>query len=187
MTMPPKKLKPDELNEVNGGVYFGFVDNFGGTSGDDSIRGTSGRDMIFGHEGNDTLIGQGGDDALYGGAGADLMSGGSGDDMMDAGLSDGASDSLYGGEGNDRFFWEPGSGNDFFDGGDGRDTLWLMGVGLQNTLSGLQLDDPSVTINVSDGQISFTDQFGEPVGVSGSLTIGGEKITFASLNVLYAP
>ncbi len=124
---------------------------------------------------------------MYGGTGADLMSGGSGDDMMDGGARDGASDSLHGGEGSDRFFWEPGSGNDFFNGGDGRDMLWLTGVGLQNALSGLQLDDPSVRINVNGSQISFSDQFGEPVGVSGSMTIGGEKITFTNLDMFNAP
>ncbi|NKE46946.1 hypothetical protein HB662_19355 [Roseomonas frigidaquae] len=188
MTTPPRILSTEELNHVSGGVYDGFDDGEqDGTAGDDSMRGGSGRDMLFGHEGQDTLLGGSGNDAMDGGDGADLMSGGSGEDLMEGGRGDGDSDSLFGGEDGDRLFWQPGNGNDFFDGGDGRDMLWLTGVGVQGLLAGLQLDDPSVRINVNGNQVSFSDQFGEPIGVSGSVTVGGERLSFTSIEIFTAP
>ncbi|NKC34510.1 calcium-binding protein [Falsiroseomonas selenitidurans] len=187
MTTPPKTLPAAALNRISGGVYDGFVEDQDGTAGADSLRGSGGRDMLFGHGGDDTLLGGSGNDALDGGAGADLMAGGAGDDLMEGGRGDGAADRLHGGEGSDRFFWQPGDGNDAFDGGDGRDTLWLTGVGMPGLLAGLQLDDPTVRMHVDGNQVSFTDIFGEPVGVSGSVTLGGERLTFASISFFTAP
>lgn len=105
-----------------------FVDNastrgqllqqFQGTSGNDTINGSEGGDQITGLAGDDILNGFGGNDILSGGDGNDTLDGGDGDDVLQGGNND---DTLIGGLGID--FITPGSGNDIVSGGDGDDAI----------------------------------------------------------------
>ena len=87
--------------------YAYVLDNFTGTSDNDSLVGTSGNDFISGQAGNDTLRGLAGNDNLDGGPGDDVIDGGADYDHVDyyfapAGITlNLATGSVAGGYGND--------------------------------------------------------------------------------------
>lgn len=186
----PTPLDQDHLTLVTGGASGGQVTLDGG-EGDDtiivsgisgSIIGGEGHDVLVGGELDDTFSGGEGHDAIFGGGGSDVMEGGEGHDWMDGGVDDGASDTARGGEGNDAFVWGPGDGNDSFDGGEGRDWLFLDGVTLDQVKELIRFDQDGVTlVERPDGSIAFTDADGNPMTVSGSLTVDGHTISFENI------
>jgi hypothetical protein len=84
-----------------------------GGLGNDQLTGSSEADVLDGGLGDDTVTGAAGNDTLRGGAGNDRVEGGEGSDLLDGGL-----------------------GNDLLLGGDGRDTLYAVGGGALDTLTG---------------------------------------------------
>lgn len=57
------------------------IEEYRGSTGNDTINGTAGNDRIGGEAGADTLTGGAGNDYLDGGAGIDTITGGNGDDI----------------------------------------------------------------------------------------------------------
>jgi Ca2+-binding RTX toxin-like protein len=147
--------------------------------GNDWVAAGAGNDRVDGGSGNDLITGESGNDTLIGGSGSDEMYGGAGDDLMFGGDQDGAVDSAVGGAGNDGYTWRPGDGNDIFGGEAGTDTLYLPTVTLSQLQAGL--NTPGVQIQVVDGTVTFANANGDAVSASGTLTIGGETITFQTL------
>lgn len=131
---------------------------------------------MVGLGGNDHLYSAGGNDTVTGGSGTDRMDGGSGDDLMAGGAG---TDSVSGGEGHDTILWSPEEGNDVLNGGEGVDTLRLevTGMSLQDVLGALTLAPGSAQPQIVDGVMVLT-------GVSGTLTIGGETLTFSGFERL---
>ncbi|MBP0493059.1 calcium-binding protein [Pararoseomonas indoligenes] len=187
--MPPKPLPLDDLDKVVGGADIrtgseanyivagdgnDFVDAGGGG---DYAEGGAGNDVLMGGAGDDVLIGEAGDDVLNGGAGSDLMEGGDGNDII-GGAGDNAADGALGGAGNDVFAWSPGSGNDYFDGGQGRDIVLIQGMSLSQVQQGLQVHTPGLQMQVSGGNVSFTNAQGQAQTFSGQVSIGGETLRF---------
>ena len=193
MTDPNKTKSLDDaaLGAVVGGNRYTYLP---GTSGNDSIGATDGVDLIYGYEGQDTIAagdghdvvdagdgddsvrGDGGHDRILGGSGQDTLLGGAGDDHLIGGEGD---DTIMGGTGQDTFFWHPGDGNDTVIGGEGDDTLRLedSGYSLQQLFSMIHVDPGSPAPRMENGFIDLK-------GVSGSITIGHETITFSQLERL---
>jgi hypothetical protein len=96
----------------------GVNDYISGGDGNDSLAGGAGYDLLRGDDGNDTLDGGADGDRLFGGAGADSVSGGLGNDELHG---DDGNDTLVAGDGNDSL--EGGAGVDLLTGGLGSDTL----------------------------------------------------------------
>ena len=202
MTDPNKTKSLDDaaLGAVVGGNRYTYLP---GTSGNDSIGATDGVDLIYGYEGQDTIAagdghdvvdagdgddsvrGDGGHDRILGGSGQDTLLGGAGDDHLIGGEGDDTivggtgQDSLVGGTGQDTFFWHPGDGNDTVNGGSGDDTLRLedSGYSLEQLFGMIRVDPGSPAPRMDNGFIDLK-------GVSGSITIGHETITFSDLERL---
>ena len=169
---PVQPLDDSALSQVSGGAFTNYSDSVrgGGGSetfhagdGNDSVAGGSGQDTINGDAGNDLLMGNSGNDVLNGGAGSDLLIGGAGADRVN------------GGDGNDVARWQPGEGNDTIDGGTGTDQLILEGVNMtpQQLLAAITVTGGAQP-SIQGSSVNLT-------GVSGYITINGERITFANL------
>lgn len=124
----------------------------------DYMGGTWQSDVLSGGGGDDTIMGHGGNDFIAGGAGADLIDGG---------------------EGDDRITWATGQGNDTINGGDGNDalTLNIPGMSLEELLASIELAEGSAAPFVNGATINVT-------GVTGTLVIGDERISFSNLESL---
>jgi Ca2+-binding RTX toxin-like protein len=110
------ELLPHPSGDETG--YEGYLEDFLGGNGNDSVNGGGGDDLITGGAGIDRLDGGEGSDTLYSGSGNDTISGGNGNDFAFGGTGD---DSLSGGLGIDNF--EGNLGNDTIQGEDGDDGL----------------------------------------------------------------
>jgi Ca2+-binding RTX toxin-like protein len=178
------KLDDEALSQVTGGVLGGGNDSAGGGSGNDlmnaqggndSIRGGGGGDMMDGGSGNDVVMGNQGNDTITGGAGSDVLIGGTGADVING-------DQVYGEQGNDVIRWHLGDGNDTINGGGGTDQLILEDTGMtvQQLLAAITVTSGSQpTIQGQGHSINLT-------GVTGYITIGGERINFSGLESLVA-
>jgi len=102
LTRGVKLLGNSYQNELMGG---GGNDTISGLEGLDSIWGAGGNDSIDGGPGNDSILGESGDDTIFGGQGNDYLSGGAGNDLL-----------------------QGDSGDDPIEGGNGIDTLLLLGL-----------------------------------------------------------
>jgi len=124
----------------------------------DYMGGTWQSDVLSGGGGDDTIMGHGGNDFIAGGAGADLIDGG---------------------EGDDRITWATGQGNDTINGGDGNDalTLNIPGMSLEDLLASIELAEGSAVPFVNGAAINVA-------GVTGTLVIGEERISFSNLESL---
>jgi len=157
-TLPstPQPLDAAALDRVVGGAKMSLGEP--STDGDQAIQGTMMGDMLQGGDGQDTILGEGGDDQIVGGFGADHVESGSG---------------------NDTVIWSPGQGNDTIDGGAGSDTLLvnIRGLTLDGLLAAIQTAPGSAAPSIQDGTISLA-------GVTGTLVIGDERISFSNLETL---
>jgi Ca2+-binding RTX toxin-like protein len=173
MTTKKQELGAAALDQVTGGrpAGYGYA-----TQGDDQLSGQSYGEQMVGLGGNDQLYSAGGNDTVTGGTGTDRMDGGSGDDLMAGGAG---TDVVSGSGGNDTVLWSPGEGNDVLNGGEGTDTLRLEMTGMtpQEVLAAMTLSPGSAMPQIVDGALVLT-------GVSGSLTIGSETITFSGFERL---
>ena len=164
MRTTPRPIAPTDLHRAAGGKTlegdgaanhlrsFDEDDQVFGLGGDDSISSGDGADLVWGGQGHDTLDGGSGDDTLHGQDGHDLLRGGDGQDWL----------------------WA-GAGDDTFDGRTGGDALTMVGVTWQQVVAGLELLTPGVNVQIGQGGfITFTNSAGQPVGVSGTVTLGGE-------------
>jgi Ca2+-binding RTX toxin-like protein len=79
------------------------IEDFTGSSANDSIRGTAEANNIDGREGNDTIFGGDGDDVLNGSIGNDWMDGNRGNDKF---LPSNGDDMMYGEDGADTVSFE---------------------------------------------------------------------------------
>jgi Ca2+-binding RTX toxin-like protein len=136
---------------VDGRVVSIEMEDWTGTSGDDThfglddsnnLKGGDGDDTLLGGGGIDNLAGQNGNDDLYGNEGDDYLDGGTGNDYLFGQIGD---DDLYGGIGNDNLYG--GSGDDYLDGGAGSDTIYagagddrIRGIG-KDTIDGEEGED----------------------------------------------
>jgi len=162
MSNPPTRPAPQALDDatlaaVTGGAGFS-------SEGD---RNPDSNDYVGGTWQSDLLSGGGGDDTISGHAGNDLISGGTGADLID------------GGEGHDRITWAQGQGNDTIDGGEGSDTLMLNveGMSLEDLLASIEVADGSPAPSIDRGTINLS-------GVTGTLVIGDERVSFSNLESL---
>ncbi len=159
-------------------------------NGDDTVEGGAGGDFVMGDVGQDQIAGGAGDDSLAGGLGHDTLQGGEGNDLLWGGAQgwpDRAADLLDGGSGDDELLWRPGEGNDTLDGGTGRDALTMVGVTWQQVVAGLELLTAGVNVQIGQGGfITFTNSAGQPLGVSGTVTLGGETLTFRGIETIRA-
>lgn len=103
------------------GPYYGDPEDFGKSSGNDTIYGGAGNDQVDGCDGDDFLDGGSGDDLVIGGDGDDTIVGGTGNDI------------LYGGKGIDTIYG--GDGIDIVMGGDGKDIIF-GGLGIDRLFGG---------------------------------------------------
>lgn len=148
-------------------------------AGNDQVEGAAGDDHIRLGQGFDFAQGDDGADDIDGGDGADQLYGGAGDDTLQGGAGDGAADYAQGDAGNDTFVWAPGGGDDRFHGGEGQDTIRLHGVTMDALKAGLDLWNPGLTLDRdATGALIFLDAAGQPVSVSGTLTLGGQTLSF---------
>ncbi len=147
----PIPLDAIALSAVSGGE--GRDERDPGTN--DYENGTWSHDVLAGGDGDDTLVGHDGNDVLFGGAG---------------------DDQLLGGEGRDSFSWAPGQGNDSIDGGNGIDVLMLNlpEMSPEDLLANIEVAEGSPAPVLLDGRIDLT-------GVTGTLVIGGERVSFTGL------
>jgi Ca2+-binding RTX toxin-like protein len=133
------------------------------------VTGTEGHDTISGAHTSQTVLAGAGDDVIFGNRGHDGILAGAGDD---------------------RVVWQIGDGHDDIDGGQGADTLRLEDTGIltpQQLMSMIELEPGSRAPQVmADGRLSVA-------GVTGSLTIFGETISFRNMEYIelggyeYAP
>lgn len=138
-------------NVVNGGVQItvdgntnndllgsGFGDSidFGGNTGDNTLKGGIGNDTVLGGRGDDIISGDQGIDRLFGGLGQDSLNGGISSDSLKGGANndflsgDNGNDFVNGNQGNDLIFGgrqddsiHGGKGDDIISGGSGNDTI----------------------------------------------------------------
>jgi hypothetical protein len=206
MASGPKALDDGQLDQASGGVIYnagGGADTIitgdenqqinGGAGADliltgvrdDLVLGGGGADLIATGWGQDTIDGGAGNDAINAGSGSDIVAGGGGDDIITGGNADGATDIVDGGAGDDDYIWTHLDGNDAFEGGNGHDGVMLPWTTLEQLQEGLRLNDPSLTMQVSDsGRITFLDAAGQPATFSGTLTIGTAALMFGNIEYL---
>jgi Ca2+-binding RTX toxin-like protein len=159
----PVRIDEGTLRQVTGGAA-------ASDGGNTTQYGTNGADTMGGGSAHDLIFGGAGDDVIDGNAGMDWIEGGAGQDTIRAG------------DGADTIVWRPGEGNDSIDGGSGgHDQLRLP----DNAIADL-------TVTLSDGTVvQPTEQFGNwgfwlPPGSSGTVTVGGETISFSGLEQITA-
>jgi Ca2+-binding RTX toxin-like protein len=152
----PQALDAAALDRVTGGAKMSLGEP--SVDGDQVIEGTMVGEMLQGGDGQDTILGQGGDDQIVGGFGADHIEAGSGDDTV---------------------IWSPGQGSDTIDGGSGSDTLLvnIRGLSLDALLNAIQTAPGSAAPSIQGGTINLA-------GVTGTLVIGDERISFSNLETL---
>lgn len=162
MSNPPTRPAPQALDDATLAAVTG-----GAAYSSEGDRNPDSNDYVGGTWASDLLSGGGGDDTISGHAGNDLISGGTGADLIDAG------------EGHDRIMWAPGQGNDTIDGGAGSDTLTvnIEGMSLEDLLASIELADGSAAPGIEGATISLA-------GVTGTLVIGDERVSFSNLESL---
>lgn len=183
MTTADRKAGPRPLGEA------ALVAVTGGR-GDDrpvSIAGGEGNDTIFATGADDTLAGGGGHDMLFGGSGDDRLTGDEGNDVLIAGFG---SDVAEGGAGDDRVHWSPLTpdgaeatpSHDIATGGEGNDLLVLdhVEISLEEVIAALVLDPGSAAPVIEGNTILLA-------GVSGTLTINGNSLSFSGFERLFVP
>lgn len=175
MTSKPIPLDPTALDAVTGGTVHV------GNSGAERIVGSNGADLLLGNGGDDAIAGGGGNDQIDGGMGRDVLQGDAGDDRLSGGTGDRAGDVAFGGDGNDSYTWSPGDGNDNFRGMAGQDTLSLPTMSLGQLQGALHLTNNGLSMQVSGNSVSFTDASGRPASFGGTITYGGETLTFTEV------
>jgi Ca2+-binding RTX toxin-like protein len=121
--------------------------SIGGGTGNDVITGTAAADTILGGNDNDILNGGDGNDTINGGSGANLLNGGNGDDTAQ-----------YSGT---------GGSYSVSDNGDG--TYTLVGAGISDTLSSIEL------LAFSDGTVTVASRLGLGLTLTG--TASAETLT----------
>ena len=161
MSNPPTRPAPQALDEAT------LAAVTGGARDGASERNPDSNDYVGGTWQSDVLSGGGGDDTIMGHGGNDFIAGGTGADVIDAG------------EGDDRITWAQGGGNDTINGGDGTDTLMLNieGLSLEDVLAGVELAEGSPAPFINGNSINLS-------GVTGTLVIGEERISFSNLVTL---
>ncbi|WP_439597913.1 calcium-binding protein [Falsiroseomonas sp.] len=173
-TPSPQPLEEAALAAVAGGAQI-----LGSGQGEQLI-GTAEGDLMAGNGGHDRILGGAGADMIGGGEGHDQVMGGDGDDTLAGGRG---ADRVDGGAGSDTILWQPGEGNDTLRGGEdadgGIDTLRMELTGLtpEQLVAAMTLAEGSALPVIRDGWIDVT-------GVTGSITIGGETLSFAQFERL---
>ncbi|RSU59864.1 hypothetical protein DAH51_06200 [Sphingobium yanoikuyae] len=146
-----------QYNPLYGGPWtINSVENVDGTQLDDVLTGSASANVLNGNGGNDRIYGGAGNDVINGGSGDDLLVGGSGNDVFDGGSG---TDLIYGEAGNDTFLinngWT-GSYGEVFVGGSGSDTFDISAV----------IGFATTTINLTDGEFTYTPVGGGPISLS---------------------
>ena len=100
------------------GDTFVSIENFTGSSFDDTLIADQSSNIIRAGAGNDTITGLGGGDTIYGGAGDDSIYGDVGNDILIGGTGN---DTIFGYEDDDIITL--GDGDDYAIGGSGNDTI----------------------------------------------------------------
>ena len=129
---------PTQLSQGLQGNVFALLNQFIGTSVEETLSGSAQADFIDGKGGADNLFGLDGIDVIFGGDGNDIIDGGGGDDRLYGDAGDDTLDGgiglnqLSGGTGNDRLILGSGASGSTIDGGTETDTLVV-----NNTLTSL--------------------------------------------------
>ncbi|MEZ5960029.1 MAG: hypothetical protein R3C30_06325 [Hyphomonadaceae bacterium] len=139
----------------------GRAAQFGGSSGNDSIRLSTSSDTIHGNDGDDTLFGGLGNDNLYGDAGLDFVYGEDGNDHIFLSVADFAAGEIYdGGAGTDRMLFT-GIG------------VWDLRLATVNSIEWIYFSGGSAG-NVHQLELN-ADQIGS--GISLTAAIDGDNLT----------